>query len=97
MLRQAQLITKDGYPLETHHVTTDDGYILGLHRIPTKSGRPVIIMHGILDSSSTWVLGGPKTGLGQTNARDNIFVFVAYLMHCFLVSIYRVHSIGFGL
>ena len=26
------LITAEGYPAETHTVTTDDGYILGLHR-----------------------------------------------------------------
>ncbi|XP_069183892.1 lipase 3 isoform X6 [Procambarus clarkii] len=36
-----ELIKANGYPAETHHVTTEDGYILELHRIPCgiKAGR----------------------------------------------------------
>ena len=29
-----ELITSQGYPAETHYVTTSDGYVLALHRIP---------------------------------------------------------------
>lgn len=52
-----------GYPLELHSVKTEDGYILEMHRIPDSPHapnrtrkRPVIIMHGLLDSSSGFLL-----------------------------------------
>lgn len=86
---QAQLIVKYGYRQQTHHVTTNDGYILELHRIYTAGGQPVILMHGLLDSSATWVLSGPKTGLGlkYTNIIgsgvflcDVCFIFLAYIL-----------------
>lgn len=55
-----QLVTKRGYPIETHYATTRDGYILTLFRIPhgvrsAAVGNPVILQHGLLDSSYTWV------------------------------------------
>ena len=28
----ADLIVEEGYPVETHEVTTDDGYLLTVHR-----------------------------------------------------------------
>ncbi|KAH8391205.1 hypothetical protein KR215_008807, partial [Drosophila sulfurigaster] len=60
-----KLIRKYGYPSETHTVVTKDGYILEMHRIPKKGAQPVLLMHGILDTSATWVLMGPKSGLGE--------------------------------
>lgn len=70
-LFQDKLIAKYGYNAELHHITTEDGYILELHRIsggpksPPKKGKKVaLLMHGILDSSATWVLTGPNKGLG---------------------------------
>ncbi|XP_037952477.1 lipase 3-like [Teleopsis dalmanni] len=63
-------IENDGYPMEEHTVTTDDSYILTMHRIPysKKTGptgdRPVVfLMHGMLSSSSDWVLMGPGKAL----------------------------------
>ncbi|XP_030370480.1 lipase 3 [Scaptodrosophila lebanonensis] len=63
-------IENDGYPMERHKVTTSDGYILTMHRIPysPKTGntgnRPVaFLMHGMLSSSSDWVLMGPGKAL----------------------------------
>lgn len=50
--------------MEVHNVTTDDGYILELHRIPAPGKQPVLLMHGIFDSSSAWVLTGPGKALG---------------------------------
>ncbi|KAL3266873.1 hypothetical protein HHI36_011025 [Cryptolaemus montrouzieri] len=61
-----ELITKYGYPVEEHFVTTKDGYILRVHRIPpTRKGiapcnRTIFLMHGILMSSADWVILGPQ-------------------------------------
>ncbi|KAH8320927.1 hypothetical protein KR067_012370 [Drosophila pandora] len=64
------IVEGHGYPIEEHSVQTSDGYILTMHRIPYskntgKDGpRPVVfLMHGLLCSSSDWVLAGPHAGL----------------------------------
>ncbi len=36
------MITKNGYPAETHTVTTEDGYILEIHRIPFGKDSPIV-------------------------------------------------------
>ena len=76
---QIQLIEEAGYPAEKHPVTTEDGYILELHRIPyglasaginsSHNARrtPVLLQHGFECSSASWVLSGPRKGLGPTN------------------------------
>jgi hypothetical protein len=70
-LLQPELVTKYGYPAETHTVLTADGYFLTLHRIPrgrhntTQQRRPVILQHGILSSSADWVILGPDKALGM--------------------------------
>jgi pimeloyl-ACP methyl ester carboxylesterase len=52
-------ILRAGYPLEEHSVVTSDGYVLQLHRIPRRGGRDVVfMMHGVLDTSLGWVVGG---------------------------------------
>lgn len=56
-------------------MVTKDGYILEMHRIPKKGAQPVLLMHGILDTSATWVLMGPKSGLGKLFYRVKIFTF----------------------
>lgn len=60
---QPKLIEKYGYKCDTHSVHTKDGYILDVHRIPKPGGIPIFLMHGILDTSATWVLMGPDSGL----------------------------------
>jgi len=45
---------------EVHYVTTEDGYVNTMFRIP-RSGPPVIVQHGVLDSSWDMVLGGGNT------------------------------------
>ncbi|KAM8713456.1 hypothetical protein ACLKA7_013724 [Drosophila subpalustris] len=64
------LVKQFGYAIEEHEVQTSDGYILTMHRIPYSKhtgyngNRPVIfLMHGLLCSSSDWVLSGPGNGL----------------------------------
>jgi len=65
------LIAKNGYPNENYLVITEDCYILEMHRIPhgqndfkRESRPPVLVLHGILESSSDWVLASPKRSLG---------------------------------
>lgn len=61
---QPDLIKTCGYPSEVHNITTEDGYILEAHRIANPGKQPVILMHGVLDSSMAWVTTGPNQSLG---------------------------------
>lgn len=66
------LITKYGFPVETHTVQTEDGYLLTLHRIPhgrkgssedqnrVMARQPILMQHGLLSSSSSWIMGAPE-------------------------------------
>ena len=58
------LVTSKNFPLEIHYVTTEDGYILRLFRIGAKyennieknlTKQPILLVHGIFDSSDGWV------------------------------------------
>lgn len=62
------------YPVETHHAITFDGYILELHRIPfgrnnkqqvTKQRPVVFLQHGLLCTSSVWVMNLPNQSAGK--------------------------------
>lgn len=70
-----EIVQTRGYEIETHQVTTKDGYILTVFRIPNgKSGAkmgtslrnksPVLLQHGLLDSSFTWVSNFEDQSLG---------------------------------
>nr|CAD7440684.1 unnamed protein product [Timema bartmani] len=77
MMTTPELISRHGYPCEEHDVVTEDGYILTLYRIPSgraqpkpaeeRAGRPaVLLQHGLVSSSDTWVLADPFNSLGKT-------------------------------
>ena len=60
-----EIIIARNLSVETHTVLTEDGYILGLVRIPgtklgdypkSMNGPPVMLMHGIIDSSDGWIV-----------------------------------------
>lgn len=62
-----RIINDAGYQFEEHKIITKDGYILTAWRIPChlnetenytqqKKRRPVILQHGLIDSSYTWLL-----------------------------------------
>ncbi|XP_024356464.1 uncharacterized protein [Physcomitrium patens] len=53
------IIRSVGYPYEAYRVKTEDGHILLLERIPRRESRKVVMLqHGILDSSLSWVSNG---------------------------------------
>lgn len=58
-LNSLQLIAKFGYTPEKYTVITRDGYFVDTYRIPN-SGPPVLLVHGIGDSSDSWVVLGPS-------------------------------------
>lgn len=71
---QPTLIQKYGYPCEIHKVITPDGYILEMHRIPHGRDKntvydpnsiPVLLMHGLVMSSTDWVINRPDKSLGM--------------------------------
>ena len=75
ILCQPVMVAKEGYPIETHVVITEDCYILEMHRIPYgkksphvqgESPRPAVyLQHGLLSSSTDWVMGTPEKYLGR--------------------------------
>lgn len=69
LLNFTQLSAKYGYVAEEHSVVTEDGYVLTVFRINSKNCNqirkpPVILMHGLLQSSDGWLDAGPNSGLG---------------------------------
>jgi hypothetical protein len=67
-----------GYPLEVHTVTTSDGVVLTMERIPRPGcGRVAFFLHGILDTSLTWV----SSGVTGSQVRPCLFEL---LKHVFL-------------
>ncbi|KJH53387.1 hydrolase, alpha/beta domain protein [Dictyocaulus viviparus] len=67
-----EIIQHWGYPVEEHRTLTSDGYILTLHRIPhgrenkdSKVRKPVVFLqHGLLCTSSIWLLNLPHQSAG---------------------------------
>ena len=79
---QPEMILHEGYPVETHTVTTEDCYILQMHRIPygkslssvrfQNKPRPVVLLqHGILCSSADWVMGHSDDSLGKNDTKTH--------------------------
>lgn len=80
-LNITRLVKKYEYPIEEHTITTEDGYVLIVHRIPRgktgiENGRIAFLMHGILDSSDSWVLQGPHRALAYILADEGYDVWL---------------------
>ncbi|XP_045768703.1 lipase 1-like [Maniola jurtina] len=75
-LNTIELATKYKHPPLQFEVVTEDGYILALFRLPGRSKVPVLLVHGLGDSSDTWLLRG-STSLAITLADDGYDVWLA--------------------
>ncbi|KOB65389.1 Lipase [Operophtera brumata] len=53
-----QLAQKYGRSCKEHDVITLDGFVLKLFHVPGDSRRPVLLMHGFLDSADTFIIRG---------------------------------------
>jgi lysosomal acid lipase/cholesteryl ester hydrolase len=81
-LNFTELTTKYGYQSEQHTVTTEDGYILTIFRVLSKCNGtsklyPILLVHGIIDTSDVWILPGEEFGLGYVLARNCYDVWFA--------------------
>ncbi|XP_076632128.1 lipase 3 [Colletes latitarsis] len=79
----SQRVQKFGYIAETYEVVTEDGYILNMHRIegskksPKSNNKPpVLLVHGLMDCSATWVIACPEKGLGYILADQGYDVWL---------------------
>ncbi|XP_046963352.1 lipase 1-like [Vanessa cardui] len=77
-LNSVQLLQKYNYPTEEHVIITKDGYKLRSFRIPRK-GPPVMLVHGIGDTSDCWLVLGPKHSLAYllADAGFDVWLFNA--------------------
>ncbi|PSN34645.1 Lipase 3 [Blattella germanica] len=80
---EGQLVSKYGYPSETHTLTTSDGYVLNMHRIPYSRKSPnvqkrpaVFVQHGMMGSSADYVIPGPESSLAYLLADAGYDVFL---------------------
>lgn len=76
-------MTYHGYVSESHEVQTDDGYLLTIHRIPhgkdndDVTNKPIVlIMPGLLCSSSAFVLKGAESGTAYVLANAGYDVWI---------------------
>ncbi|CAB3240224.1 unnamed protein product [Arctia plantaginis] len=77
-------IRADGFPAETHSVTTSDGYILEMHRIPhgreavdSDVKRPVVfLMHGLMGASNQYIMLGANNSFAYNLADEGFDVWM---------------------
>jgi len=79
-----QIIQTKVYQCEEHKVITNDGYILGAFRMPygrnsSTRGRPVLLIHGLLDAAVTWVMNFPDQSLAYMLANAGYDVWLGNL------------------
>eukprot|EP00475_Leptophrys_vorax_P041301 TRINITY_DN77878_c0_g1_i1.p1 TRINITY_DN77878_c0_g1~~TRINITY_DN77878_c0_g1_i1.p1 ORF type:complete len:413 (-),score=120.90 TRINITY_DN77878_c0_g1_i1:32-1270(-) len=87
-LTPSQLIEYWGYPVEEHIITCADGFPIRLLRIPyglsakakaipMSQTRPaVLLQHGLLDASTTWILNLPHQSLAFILADEGFDVWL---------------------
>ncbi|XP_045772385.1 lipase 1-like [Maniola jurtina] len=74
-LNFTQIAGQVGYAVQEYDVTTQDSYILKLFHIPGDKTKPVLLMHGAIDSADTFIIRG-NTSLAVTLARAGYDVWI---------------------
>ncbi|KAK1116538.1 hypothetical protein K0M31_019000 [Melipona bicolor] len=79
----AKMAQQAGYSAESYDVVTQDGYILRMDRItgskkspPSDDKTAVLLVHGLLDASPTWLVAGPERALGFMLADEGYDVWL---------------------
>lgn len=79
-----EIITSKGFKCEEHIVKTEDGYHLTIFRIPGNKNcedgsklQPVLLQHGVFDSSDGWLCNGEDHSIGFILARCNFDVWLS--------------------
>ncbi|KAK1138162.1 hypothetical protein K0M31_020463 [Melipona bicolor] len=79
----AKIAQQAGYSVENYDVVTQDGYILRMERItgskkspPSDNKTAVLLVHGLLDASPTWLVAGPERALGFMLADEGYDVWL---------------------
>ncbi|KAF3419799.1 hypothetical protein E2986_14130 [Frieseomelitta varia] len=79
-----------GYPAESYDVTTQDGYVLRMDRVPGSRKSPpndnktaVLLVHGLLDASPTWLVEGAEKSLGKVPMNNIFALFNLLTVECF--------------
>lgn len=73
-IKKGQFCEYYGYRSENFTITTTDGYILTIfrcYRMITQR-QPVLLVHGLEDSSDTWVMNPSSKSLGKEKNDDEI-------------------------
>ncbi|XP_053609884.1 lipase 1-like [Plodia interpunctella] len=70
-----EVAEKNGLRCEEYNITTSDGYILRIFRIPGDVTRPVLLMHGLLDSSDGYIIR-EEGSIGMMLAQEGYDVWV---------------------
>ncbi|XP_022837834.1 lipase 1-like [Spodoptera litura] len=71
----SELADKYGHKAEEHDVISGGGYILTLFHIPGDKHRPILLIHGAIDSADSYIMRG-NTSLAIALARDKYDVWV---------------------
>ena len=78
-----EIVTSKGFKFQEHMVKTEDGYILTIFRIPGNKNceigsylPPVILQHGVFDSSDGWVCNGESHSIAFVLASHNFDVWL---------------------
>ena len=64
-----EIVRHHGYPIEHEFVETEDGHLLDVYRIKGPKGaedkqrKPILLVHGILQSSFRFVINGPEKSI----------------------------------
>ena len=80
-----ELCKQEDFNVESHWVTTEDGYINQIYRVNNFNGtsdsgkaRPAVLMvHGLVDSSDSWIINGRNNSHGFILVDEGYDVWIA--------------------